>query len=117
MLRCTVSQPARMRRRSAFGSAASKRLSAAPCDVGMTPVLPADHSSPYGTILKRARKPRAQGQPLKKLLSPAVWHYRADTRLFSMTTSTRRFCWRPVAELLSATGELMPCPEALNRLE
>jgi len=34
-----------------------------------------------------------------------------------ITTSTRRFCCRPLAESLSATGSLGPLPEAESRTE
>ena len=34
-----------------------------------------------------------------------------------MTTSTRRFCCRPAAESLSATGSLRPLPDAESRVE
>jgi hypothetical protein len=34
-----------------------------------------------------------------------------------MITSTRRFCCRPVAESLPATGSLSPMPDAVSRLE
>src|ERR1700722_12321332 len=34
-----------------------------------------------------------------------------------MITSTRRFCSRPAAEPLSATGSLLPLPNAESRIE
>src|ERR1043165_10139029 len=37
-----------------------------------------------------------------------------EVTLLEMITSTRRFCWRPVAESLPATGEDSPMPEAAN---
>lgn len=43
--------------------------------------------------------------------------YLVATGGLEITTSTRRFCCRPAAESLSATGELSPLPSAASRVD
>jgi hypothetical protein len=49
--------------------------------------------------------------------SPSVPRHLIPVDGLLMTTSTRRFCCRPAAESLSATGSLRPLPDAESRIE
>lgn len=47
----------------------------------------------------------------------ALWGYLSCVGELLIMTATRRFCCRPIAESLPATGSFLPMPEALSRLD
>src|SRR5580658_706534 len=73
------------------------------------------HKPINGTFVKR---PRAGCTARGPVALRAVGRRYLDTAGgLLMITSTRRFCCRPAAESLLATGSLSPLPEAERRIE
>jgi len=89
----------------------------------MLPTFPRANSRPSLRILPRKVPVRYEGRyglacgvDAIPFLSPRPFGYLKAAGGLLMITSTRRFCCRPAAESLPATGSLSPFPNAESRI-